>query len=85
MQLSEWILKNVFSPDMDSQILSPHSLVHPLQLRPEISPFNIKIQHSGVIDQNWKWSIGQMSGRLTKDLVQHGAMRLSEAKEFFGV
>lgn len=75
-EFPEGILKHMLSPDMYSQVLSPHSLVQPLQFLSEVPPLHIKVQDTGVVDQYREWSVRQGGGGLTQNLVQNCPMGL---------
>ena len=71
MQLPKALLKDCISAHMDGQVLPPDPLVQPLQLRSEVAPLDIKVQHPGVVDQDAEGPVCQVSGRLSENLVQH--------------
>lgn len=64
MQFAERIFKDVLSFDVDGEILSANARVSALELSPEVTPLDVKVQNSSVIDKDGKRTVCQMCGRL---------------------
>lgn len=66
---------------VNGRLLPADTLVEPLELRPEISPFDVEVQHPGVVDEHGERPVGQVGRRLPQDLVEDRAMLLGEVEE----
>ena len=71
MQLPESILKDVFPPQVDDNVLSPEAVFNQLQLVTEVASFDVKVEDPGVVDEHLERSLGEGDGALTENLVQH--------------
>ena len=74
------------------KVLKKKVLQATLSLRPLLSKdktklpsFDVKIQHAGMVNQDRKWTIGQMHSTLSQDLVKHSAMRFSKGQKLLCV
>lgn len=60
MQFAERVFKDVLALDVDGQVFAADASVGALQLGAEVTSLDVKVQHSGVIDEDCKWPVCQV-------------------------
>ena len=57
MKFSERIFEHVFSAHVDGKVISSDSFVESLELLSEKSAFDVKVEYTGVVYEDCKWSV----------------------------